>query len=64
MRFVLAVSLALFAAAPGGGCGLLPGELGQLQGPRLHQPGILYTTDNNYLANSSRGSFEFNRARV
>src|SRR6266850_2792982 len=60
MRFVLAVSLALFAARPAAAADLgLPGELGQLQVHGFISQGFLYTTDNNYLANSSRGSFEF-----
>src|SRR5467141_3909369 len=61
MRFVLAVSaLALVASRPAAAAELsLPGELGQLQVHGFISQGFLYTTDNNYLANSSRGSFEF-----
>src|SRR6266478_7614160 len=61
MRFVLAVSaLALVASHPAAAAELsLPGELGQLQVHGFISQGFLYTTDNNYLANSSRGSFEF-----
>jgi len=61
MRFVLAVSaLALVASRPAAAAELsLPGELGQLQVHGFISQGFLYTSDNNYLANSSRGSFEF-----
>jgi len=61
MRFVLAVSaLALVASRPAAAAELsLPGELGQLQLHGFISQGFLYTTDNNYLANTSRGSFEF-----
>ena len=61
MRFVLAVSaLALVASRPAAAAELsLPGELGQLQVHGFISQGFLYTTDNNYLANTSRGSFEF-----
>jgi len=61
MRFVLAVSaLALVAARSAAAADLsLPGELGQLQVHGFISQGFLYTSDNNYLANSSRGSFEF-----
>jgi len=61
MRFVLAVSaLALVASRPATAAELsLPGELGQLQVHGFISQGFLYTTDNNYLANTSRGSFEF-----
>src|SRR5467141_4484390 len=61
MRFVLAVSaLALVASRPAAAAELsLPAELGQLQVHGFISQGFLYTTDNNYLANSSRGSFEF-----
>jgi hypothetical protein len=61
MRFVLAVSaLALVASRPAAAAEMsLPGELGQLQVHGFISQGFLYTSDNNYLANSSRGSFEF-----
>jgi hypothetical protein len=61
MRFVLAASaLALVASRPAAAAELsLPGELGQLQVHGFISQGFLYTTDNNYLANTSRGSFEF-----
>ena len=61
MRFVLAVSaLALAASRPAAAAEMsLPGELGQLQVHGFISQGFLYTSDNNYLANSSRGSFEF-----
>ena len=61
MRFVLAVSaLALAASRPAAAADLsLPGELGQLQVHGFISQGFLFTSDNNYLANSSRGSFEF-----
>jgi hypothetical protein len=61
MRFVLAVSaLALVASRPAAAADLsLPGELGQLQVHGFISQGFLFTSDNNYLANSSRGSFEF-----
>jgi len=61
MRYVLAVSaLALVASRPAAAAELsLPGELGQLQVHGFISQGFLYTSDNNYLANSSRGSFEF-----
>jgi hypothetical protein len=61
MRFVLALSaLALIASRPAAAGELsLPGELGQLQVHGFISQGFLYTSDNNYLANSSRGSFEF-----
>jgi hypothetical protein len=61
MRFVLAVSaLALAASRPVAAAELsLPGEMGQLQVHGFISQGFLFTSDNNYLANSSRGSFEF-----
>jgi hypothetical protein len=61
MRFVLALSaLTLIASRPAAAGELsLPGELGQLQVHGFISQGFLFTSDNNYLANSSRGSFEF-----
>jgi hypothetical protein len=61
MRLVLAVSaLALVATRPAAAVELsLPGELGQLQVHGFISQGFLLTSANNYLANSSQGSFEF-----
>src|ERR1700730_11310681 len=61
MRLVLAMSaLALVASRPAAAVELsLPGELGQLQVHGFISQGFLLTSANNYLAHSSRGSFEF-----
>src|SRR5467141_1459489 len=61
MRFVLAVSaLALVASRPAAAAELsLPGRLPQLEAHGFVSQGFLATSSNNYLADSSRGSFEF-----
>jgi len=61
MRFVLAVSaLALLAQRPAAAAGLaLPGQVAELQVPGFISQGFLLTSANDYLARSSKGSFEF-----
>ena len=61
MRFVLAVSaLALLAQRPAAAAGLaLPGQVAELQVHGFISQGFLLTSANDYLARSSKGSFEF-----
>ena len=61
MRFVLAVSaLALLAQRPAAAAGLtLPGQVTELQVHGFISQGFLLTSANDYLARSSKGSFEF-----
>src|SRR3989441_7127931 len=61
MRFVLAVSaLALLAQRPAAAAGLaLPGQVAELQVHGFISQGFLVTSANDYLARSSKGSFEF-----
>ena len=61
MRFVLAMSaLALLAQRPAAAAGLtLPGQVAELQVHGFISQGFLLTSANDYLARSSKGSFEF-----
>ena len=59
-RLLLLLSAAVLAALPAVAAELnLPGSLPQLELHGFASQGFLLTTANNYLANSSRGSFEF-----
>ena len=61
MRFVLGMSaLALLAQRPAAAAGLtLPGQVAELQVHGFISQGFLLTSANDYLARSSKGSFEF-----